>query len=140
MSNSDETSYQFSVVSRGRVPLMQDFRKLKAWQRAHELVLAVYQTSASLPRSELYGLTSQIRRSCISVAANIAEGSGRNSRAEFAHFIQIAIGSTSETEYYLQLACELHLISPISNQILREQCVEIRKMLASLVRILRTDH
>ncbi|MBM3789196.1 MAG: four helix bundle protein [Acidobacteria bacterium] len=63
---------------------MRDFHKLKVWQKAHELVPAVYEVSAGFPQREVYGLTSQIRRAAVSIAANIAEGCGRDSEAELA--------------------------------------------------------
>ncbi|MFQ5961877.1 MAG: four helix bundle protein, partial [Candidatus Methylomirabilales bacterium] len=74
---------------------MRDFRELKVWEKAHHLTLAVYNATTTFPRDELYGLTSQIRRSCASIPANIAEGCGRGGDAEFARFLQIAMGSAS---------------------------------------------
>jgi four helix bundle protein len=74
------------------------------------LTLAVYRATARFPREELYGLTSQIRRSCSSVPANLAEGCGRNADAELARFCSIAAGSASEMEYHLLLARDLGLI------------------------------
>jgi len=75
---------------------VKDFRKLKVWEKSHHLTLAVYKATALFPKDELYGLTSQIRRSGVSIAANIAEGCGRAGDAEFARFLQIAMGSASE--------------------------------------------
>ena len=83
---------------------MKDFKKLKVWQKAHRLTLDVYQASATFPREELYGLTSQIRRSCLSIPSNIAEGCGRVSDTDFARFLQISMGSSSEVEYLLILS------------------------------------
>ena len=82
---------------------VKDFHELKVWQKAHQLTLAVYQTTAGFPREELYGLTSQLRRASSSVGANLAEGCGRNGDAEFARFCSIAMGSASELEYHLLL-------------------------------------
>ena len=78
---------------------MRDFRDLKVWQKGHNLALAVYKATTSFPREEIYGLTSQIRRSCVSICANIAEGCGRNGEAELARFFQIGMGSASELEW-----------------------------------------
>ncbi len=89
---------------------MKDFRDLKVWQKAHQLTLAVYRITASFPREELYGLTSQLRRSCSSISANLAEGCGRNGDAELARFCSIAMGSASELDYRLLLARDLKLI------------------------------
>jgi four helix bundle protein len=89
---------------------MRDFRELKVWQKAHQLTLAIYQTTASFPREERYGLTSQLRRACSSIPANLAEACGRNGDAEFARFCSIAMGSASELEYHLLLARDLKLL------------------------------
>ncbi len=72
---------------------MKDFRELKVWGKGHHLALEIYRATAKFPKDELYGLTSQIRRSCVSIPANIAEGCGRNGDAELARFLQIAMGS-----------------------------------------------
>src|SRR5438128_11926044 len=89
---------------------MQDFRELRVWNTAHELTLAAYQITRGFPKSELYGLTSQIRRSAASVCANIAEGCGRRSRRDFARLLHIARGSAGERGYHLILAADLWLV------------------------------
>src|SRR6266496_1634192 len=86
---------------------MRNFRELKVWEKAHHVALAAYRETAAFPKPELYGLTSQIRRAAASIAANIAEGAGKNSNADFARFLQIALGSASELEYHLLLAKDL---------------------------------
>ena len=91
---------------------MQDFRNLKVWEKAHSLTLDVYRVTKLLPREEIYGLTSQIRKASVSIGANIAEGACRNGDAEFARFLQMAAGSASEVEYHLLLARDLDLIPP----------------------------
>ncbi len=75
---------------------MQDFHQLKVWHKSHAVALAVYTATSSFPKEELYGLTSQMRRAAVSVPSNIAEGCGRDSQPQFAHFLQIAFGSASE--------------------------------------------
>jgi four helix bundle protein len=112
---------------------MKDFRELKVWHKAHQLTLAVYQMTATLPREELYGLTGQIRRSCSSIPANVAEGCGRNSDAEFARFCSIAMGSASELEYHLLLASDLKLIKPKDHADLTHRTIEVKRMLAALI-------
>ena len=87
---------------------MKDFRDLQVWQKAHGLTLAIYRVTVTFPRQELYGLTTQLRRASSSIAANLAEGCGRNSDAEFARFCSIAMGSASELEYHLLLARDLN--------------------------------
>ena len=71
---------------------MKDFRQLKVWEKAHQLAVAVYKETKGFPKEELYGLTSQIQRSSMSIPTNIAEGCGRNTDADFARFLQIAMG------------------------------------------------
>lgn len=95
---------------------MKDFRELKVWQNAHRLTLAVYQITACFPRAELYGLISQIRRSCSSIPANLAEGCGHKGDGDFARFCSIAMGSASELEYHPLLARDLKLITPNAYQ------------------------
>jgi four helix bundle protein len=85
----------------------KSFRDLIVWEKAHKLVLKTYKTTKQLPREELYGLASQIRRSSVSVAANIAEGFKKKGTADKLRFMNIAQGSLSETEYYLILIQDL---------------------------------
>lgn len=84
--------------------LVKSFRDSDAWRMAHELTLRVYQETRSFPREELFGVTSQLRRAASSIAANVAEGYGRHSKAELKRFCRIANGSLHETEYFLLLA------------------------------------
>jgi four helix bundle protein len=86
---------------------MRDFRKIKAWELADDLVVAIYEVSNGFPREEIYGITSQIRRAASSVAANIVEGASRESAKDYAHFLQIARGSLAETQYFLHLTKRL---------------------------------
>jgi four helix bundle protein len=90
---------------------MRSFRNQKVWTKSHGLTLAVYKATQRFPKDELFGLASQIRRSCTSIAANIAEGCGRNSEGELARFLEIAMGSASELEYHLLLSFDLGLLS-----------------------------
>ena len=113
---------------------MQDFRQLKVWKRAHELTLAVYCVTAAFPKDELYGLTSQVRRSAASIPANIAEGCGRSGDAEFARFLHIAMGSASELDYHLLLAKDLSFLSPAEYDELAGSVAEVKRMLASPIR------
>ena len=116
---------------------MKDFRELKVWEKGHHLVLVLYKSTAKFPKDELYGLTSQIRRSCVSIPANIAEGCGRNSDAELARFLQIAMGSASELEYHLLLSRDLSLLSTIEYEQLAKDTTEVKKMLASFIQTLK---
>ncbi|MFB3923896.1 MAG: four helix bundle protein [Terriglobia bacterium] len=117
---------------------MRDFRTLKVWAKAHELTLAVYRTTRLFPKDELYGLTSQIRRSCESIPANIAEGCGRTGGAELARFLNIAMGSASELEYHLLLSRDLDLLEARNYEQLAANVVELKRMLTSFVQKLKT--
>ena len=117
---------------------MRDFHKLIIWQRSHQLVLNVYSISKLFPKDELFGLTSQIRRAVSSIPTNIAEGCGRASNKDFAHFLQIAIGSAAEVEYELLLAHDLNYINENDYQTLTEETVAVRKMIIKYQSELRT--
>ncbi len=116
---------------------MKDFRELKVWQKAHELSLSIYRATVAFPKEELYGLTAQMRRACTSIATNIAEGCGRGSDADFAHFLQIAMGSASETEYHLLLSRDLGYLPEDRYLPLQECLQEVKKMISSLLKTLR---
>jgi four helix bundle protein len=90
----------------------RNFRELVVWQKAHQLVLEVYRLTAGFPRHELYGLSAQLRRSTVSVAANIVEGYRKRGRADKARFLNIAEGSLEESRYYLILAADLGYSEP----------------------------
>lgn len=112
---------------------MRNFKELKVWEKAHVLTLAVYKATATFPREELYGLTSQMRRACASVPANIAEGCGRNGEPELARFFNIAIGSASELEYHLLLARDLGFLKSQDYEPLATEVIEVKKMLTAFV-------
>ena len=116
---------------------MQSFRNLKVWEKAHALTLEIYRASMSFPKEELFGLTSQMRRASASVGANIAEGSCRKGDGEFGRFLHIAIGSASEVEYHLLLARDLKILRTQDYDRLSVEVVEIKRMLASLIRTMK---
>ena len=118
---------------------MKDFRQLRVWEKAHHLTLAVYKATAAFPRAELYGLTSQTRRACVSIPANIAGGCGRSGDAELARFLQIAMGSASELEYHLLLARDLNLLNSSDYEHLANGVTEVKRMLTSFIQKLRAD-
>jgi four helix bundle protein len=136
VSELSVVSFQFPVP---RESHLQDFTQLKVWQKAHELTLAVYGVTRKFPREELFGITSQIRRSTASIAANLAEGCGRNGSGDFAHFCAIALGSASETEYHLMLARDLKLLDPKDYQRLADQTSEVKRMLTRLPQRVRVQ-
>ena len=111
---------------------MSDFRKLSVWQKAHRLTLDVYKCTSAFPQSELYGLTSQMRRCCVSIGSNIAEGCGRSGDAEKARFLRIARGSSSELEYQVLVAGDLGYLKREISQELMQRVQEVGRMLSSL--------
>lgn len=106
---------------------MKDFKELRVWSKAHELTMLVYKLTRAFPRDEIYGLTSQVRRSAASVGANIAEGCGRHSDGEMTRFLQIARGSASETEYHLLLAKDLGLLQEADFQMAEHAVLQCRE-------------
>ena len=112
--------------------MMEDFKNLKVWSKAHGLTLAVYQGTRTFPKDEIYGLTSQIRRASASIGANIAKGCGRRSDPEMRRFVQIARGSANELEYHLLLAKDLQFLTPEEYSGLEARIWEIQRMLAAL--------
>ena len=116
---------------------MRDFRELKVWEKAHLLTLKIYNVTKGYPKEELYGLTSQIRRACVSIPTNIAEGCVRSSDADFARFLYIALGSTSELEYLIVLSNDLKFIENKLQVELKNEINEIKKMLITLIKKLK---
>jgi four helix bundle protein len=113
---------------------MKDFRDLKVWEKAHAVALSCYEITKGFPREEIFGLTSQIRRSGSSVPANIAEGCGRRGNAELHRFLQMAMGSANELEYHLLLSKDLGYLKIEAYEGTQKQVVEVKRMLASLIR------
>jgi len=118
---------------------VRDFRSLKVWEKAHDFVLSAYTATAKFPREELYGLTSQIRRACMSIPANIAEGCGRSGEPEFTRFLHIGLGSASEAEYQLLLAHDLGFLTPSDHKKLVGKITEVKRMLTALILKLKAD-
>ena len=111
---------------------MQNFRDLRAWTKAHRLVLDVYRATTSFPRCELYGLTSQIRRSAVSIPSNIAEGSKRQHPADFAHFLNMSEASAAEVEYLCMVSRDLGYASAEAQKPLSSEIDDISRMLHAL--------
>src|SRR5438270_2539936 len=97
---------------------MRNYKDLQVWEKADFLTLAVYQASSGFPADERFGLTSQIRRACASIPANLAEGCGRRSDGEMGRFVQIAMGSGAELSYHLLLAKDLGILRGAAYQAL----------------------
>ena len=116
---------------------MKNFKELLIWQRSHQLVLEIYLVTKSFPKEELFGLTSQMRRSSASIPTNIAEGCGRNSDAEMSRFLVIAQGSAAELEYQIILSKDLSYISLETFNKLSLELTEIRKMINTFIQKIR---
>jgi four helix bundle protein len=97
-----------SRTGTSRLAPAKSFEQLIVWQKAHQFVLVVYRFTDNFPRSEIYGLTSQLRRAAVSIPANIAEGFKKRGRADKVRFLNIAQGSLEECRYYLILAKDLN--------------------------------
>ena len=118
-------------------PTLKSYQDLEVWRKSIKLATMVYQFSAQFPPEEKFGLTSQIRRAVVSVAANVAEGSERHGTGEFIQFLGIASGSLAETETVLILAQELGMAAPERTKPLLAQSAEVGRMLNGLKRSLR---
>lgn len=119
---------------------MKNFKNLRVWEKSHDLTLKIYRATAEFPREELYGLTSQIRRASVSIPANIAEGCGRQSEAEFARFLRISLGSATELEYHLLLASDLNFLQNKNYANMESDLIEVKKMLVTLIQKLTANH
>lgn len=115
---------------------MRDFKKYDIWQLSHSLTLEIYKITSNFPKEELYGLTSQIRRATASIPTNISEGCGRNSDREFNQFLNIALGSTSETEYLLILSKDLNYINIEKFETLEKEINTIKSKIYKLKTVL----
>jgi four helix bundle protein len=116
---------------------MRSFEKLEVWQKSHTLVRSVYKLTSMFPKDERYGLISQIRRSAVSVPANIVEGRARRSTKDFIRFLMISRGSLEELEYLLFLSKDLTFLDQTSYTYLTKQTGEVSAMLNGLIRSLR---
>ncbi len=119
---------------------MRNFKKYQVWKKSHAMVLSIYRDTRGFPQEELYGLTSQIRRATISIAANIAEGAGKKTDADFARFLYISMGSASEVEYHILLAKDLGYVSNNRFCQLTNDIEEIKKMLTGFIQKLTGEN
>jgi four helix bundle protein len=114
----------------------QNYRDLVAWQKAMDLVKAIYAATASFPADERYGLTNQVRRAVVSVPSNIAEGQGRRSRNEFGRFLSIAHGSLREVETQILIAVRLSYIGEDASESILALCGDVGRLISGLLRSL----
>jgi len=116
---------------------MAEFERLRVWRRAHELALLTYRLTKTLPDTERFGLTDQIRRAAVAIPANIAEGHGRANETEFRPFLSVALGSLSELQALMLLARDLHYVVEADLNEFWELATEVGKMTSALLSTLR---
>jgi four helix bundle protein len=119
---------------------MQDFRKLTVWQKSFDLGLEIYQLTKSFPKEELYGLTGQLRRASVSIPANIAEGCGRYTSIELVRYLDIAMGSLSEVDTYLEFAKRLGYLNESDCLAVQPRLTGVRQMLIALIQKVRSSN
>lgn len=112
---------------------MQNYKKLRVWKMSHELCLDIYKATAKFPREEIFGVTSQMRRASSSIPANISEGCGKFTRPDLARFLNIALGSANELDYFLTLSKDLNYI-PFS--VFVDLDIKINKIKSMLIRLI----
>jgi four helix bundle protein len=117
--------------------MIKGFQDLVVWQKAHRLVLEVYRLTNLFPRSEQFGMVSQLRRAAYSIPANLAEGYGRRSTKELLQFLAVANGSAEELRYFLILSRDLRYVSPQDETQLNREITSIVQMMAALARRLK---
>ncbi|WP_320018351.1 four helix bundle protein [Labilibaculum manganireducens] len=117
--------------------MVKTHKDLEVWNKAIDFVTAIYSVSSKFPKSELYGLTSQIRRASISIPSNIAEGASRNHKAEFIQFLYISLPSEAEVDTQLIIAGNLTFIEKESQQKLLSELNTISKMLQGLIKSIK---
>ena len=118
---------------------MKSYKELEVWKQSVDLTTELYKLTSRFPDTERYGLTSQIRRAAVSVAANVAEGWGRWSTREYIQFLTVARGSLMELETHLIIACNLHFLNADELATVSKPVQDIEKMLNRLITLLRTQ-
>ena len=116
---------------------MQNYHQLSVWRKAHAIALNVHRLTQAIPREGNSGLVGQVRRAALSIPSNIAEGATRGSDKDFVKFLQIALASAAEVEYQLEFAAAASLVPAIEFRIRQQELIEVRKMLAGLIKRIR---
>lgn len=119
---------------------MNNFKNLEIWQMAKSLTKDIYQITKKFPKEELFSITNQIKRSCVSIPANIAEGSGRNSPKEFIQFLSISNGSSTELDTLLEICLDIEYISKEEYMLLNEKIERVQKMNRKLQESIKIKH
>ncbi|GHV71875.1 four helix bundle protein [Bacteroidia bacterium] len=112
---------------------MQNYKDLIVWEKSHNLTVVIYKMTCNFPKEETYALTSQLRRASSSIPANIAEGCGRNTNLDLAHFLNMALGSSNELDYFLLLSKDLNYITKEDFIDLEAKIGELKAMLIKLI-------
>lgn len=112
---------------------IKSYRELIIWQKSIQIVTNIYKLTRNFPKEEIFGLISQMRRCAVSVPSNIAEGFGRNSQGDFKRFLNIALGSTYELQTQIEISMNLDYLNIVNYKTLMESCLELEKMINSLV-------
>ena len=118
-----------SHVAYRKLKKMHNFKELIVWQKARKIVKDIYLLTKKYPKEELFGLTQQIRKAAVSIPSNIAEGSGRGTNADFAHFLDIAYGSACEAETQLYLSLDLEYISQMEFDDINDKLQDVEKLI-----------
>jgi four helix bundle protein len=121
---------------KGSSEMLKNYKELKVWQKSYGLCLEIYRITTKFPKEEIYGLTSQIRRSAVSILSNIAEGYGRKTTTDYIRMLYISYGSVCELETQILLAGDLDLIEKGALSKLKEDIAEIERMLKALIKSL----
>jgi len=116
---------------------MRNYQNLVVWQKAHKLVLLIYGETQRFPSEEKFGLTSQIRRAATSTPTNIAEGCGKSTQKDFAHYLDIAFASMQEVQYLTFLSFELKYLDALAYLTLENNITEVKAMLVGLIQKVR---
>ena len=120
--------------------MLKNYRELKVWQKSYTLCLNIYNATKCFPKEEMYGLTSQIRRSAVSIPSNIAEGYGRKTTGDYLRSLYIAYGSICELETQLLLSGDLNYVNQENLKALKGDTEEVERMLKSLIRSMENKH
>ena len=120
--------------------MLKNYKELKVWEKAYKLCLDIYTVTKRFPKEEIYGLTSQIRRSAVSIPSNIAEEYGRKTTSEYGRFLYIAYGSVCELETQTMVSGDLDYMKKEKFQELREELGDVERMLKAMIKSLENKH
>jgi four helix bundle protein len=120
--------------------MLKNYKELNVWKKSYTLCLYIYKVTKSFPKSEIYGLTSQIRRSAVSIPSNIAEGYGRKTTLEYVKFLYIAYGSVCELETQVMISGDLGYVETERLGELRGEIGDVERMLKAMIKSLENKH